>query len=258
VPVYHVDIQSMQGQLTLVHSGSTSKRSVAWPENPTNTSFVFSHADLQALRVQYRAPPTTRHSLKVNSAGRQETIHFRLSADGVQTARGLFQIVLADDRPQTGGGPIQDGGGGQEEGHVTEAATTESSGGSRLVATVLTSGLAVTAAIVAVVAVVLIVFRRRRRTKQPLGSPKESDGSKGDLGAEDEVPPLHLPEVILVAVSNLPPIPVATSPPPSSSSAAVDGVVRQPIAVDWSNVDPEILQHCRTTDPILHSEKVWV
>ena len=241
VPVYHVDSLSMQGHLTLSHRATSKRSAVASSENPTNTTFVFSHADLLALRVQYHAPVAWRGP-KANSARRRETVHFRLSADGVQSARDSFQIVIADASPT-----IQDGG----DGHVTAAAAGS---GSTLMAAALTSGLAVTAAVVAVVAVVLVVFRRRRRPKHPPGSRQVSDGEKwprteGVKRGRTEGEVDQLPEVVLVAVSS----PAATPRPPPS------GVVRrQPVAVDWSNVDPEIVQHCRTTDPVLHSDKVWV
>jgi len=223
----------MQGQLILFQRGA-SKRSAA-SKIPTNSTFVFSHADLLALRVEYHAPTIWMHNLKANSQ-RRETIRFRLTADGVQPAHDSFHMVVVDASPTTGS--VQDG----DDGPVTVSGNR-----STVIAAALTSGLAVTALIVAVVAVVVMVFRRRRSRgsaadKQPPRSPKLSHGETG--------PPseIQLPEVVLVAVSNLPP----------SSATPPAGVVRQPVGVDWSNVDPEILQHCRTTDPILHSEKVWV
>ena len=30
------------------------------------------------------------------------------------------------------------------------------------------------------------------------------------------------------------------------------------VGFDWDNVDPELLQHCRTTNPVLHENKYWV
>jgi len=32
----------------------------------------------------------------------------------------------------------------------------------------------------------------------------------------------------------------------------------EPVSLDWRNVDPEIVQHCRKTNPLLQSERVWV
>jgi len=230
--MYHVDTESLQGRLTFNHRRS-SKRSTA-SENPTNSTFAFTHTDLQALRVEYHAPPTW-HSLTANSERRRETVHFRLTADGVQPAYDSLDLVIAEAKPTAGS--IQDGG----EGHVTSTGNR-----STLFAAALTSALAVTAVIVAVVAVVLLVFRRRRPKTSAVKQPPSPGVAARETGREvgDQ-----LPEVVLVAVSNL---------PPPNSAAPPAGIVRQPIAVDWSNVDPEILQHCRTTDPILHSEKVWV
>jgi len=228
--MYHVDRLSMQGQLVLFHRG-TSKRSAA-SENPTNSTFVFSHADVLANRVEYHAP-TTWHSLKANSQ-RRETINFRLTADGVQPASDSFHVEVADATPTTGS--IQDGG---------EANMTVTGNRSTLIAAALTSGVAVTAAIVAIVAVVVTVFRCRRSRMAVEKPPKKPKVTREEKGPEGEV---KLPEVVFVAVSNLPP----------SSAGPPAAVVRQPIGVDWSNVDPEILQHCRMTDPVLHSEKVWV
>ena len=33
---------------------------------------------------------------------------------------------------------------------------------------------------------------------------------------------------------------------------------RDQVTFDWDNVDPELLQHCRTTNPVLHKSKYWV
>ena len=33
---------------------------------------------------------------------------------------------------------------------------------------------------------------------------------------------------------------------------------RDQVTFDWENVDPELLQHCRTTNPVLHENKYWV
>jgi len=222
----------MQGQLVLVRRGVLKRSAVS--KNPTNTTFVFTHDDLLTMRVEYHAP-VTWHSLKANPQ-RRETINFRLTADGVQPAYDAFHLDVVDAVTTTSS--IQDGG----EDHVTTTGNR-----SKLIATAVTSGLAVMAAIAAVVGIIFIVFGRRRplwKVSKQTGGPKVSP--------EEEKPQaeVQLPEVVLVSVSNLP---SQSSAKPSSA-----GVVREPIGVDWSNVDPEILQHCRTTDPILNSEKVWV
>jgi len=194
--------------------------------------FVFTHADLLALRVEYHAPTTWNH-LTADSQ-RRETIHFRLTANLVQPASDFFHInIVGGAEPTTE--LIQNGG----EGHVT-------GNGTKLIATAVTSGLAVTAVVMAVVGVVVMLIRGRRSRQE---DSKRSRSFRLCPGKEESlVSEVQLPEVVLVAVSNLPPGDVR---PPTAP-------VREPIAVDWSNVDPEILQHCRTTDPILHSEKVWV
>lgn len=232
VPIYHVDSKSMQGQLVLVQRGVSKRAAVS--KNPANSTFVFTHDDLIAVRVQYRAP-TIWHSLKANSQ-RRETIHFRLTADGAQPAYDAFHVDVVDADTMTSS--IQDGG----EDHVTGTGNR-----SKLIATAVTSGLAVAAAIVAVIGIIYIVFGRRR---PPSKAGQQTRGTKVSPGEEKPKAEVQLPEVVLVSVSNL--------PPPSSDKPAVAGMVREPIGVDWSNVDPEILQHCRTTDPILSSEKVWV
>ena len=33
---------------------------------------------------------------------------------------------------------------------------------------------------------------------------------------------------------------------------------RDQVTYDWDSVDPELLQHCRTTNPVLHENKYWV
>jgi len=227
-----VDSRSLRGHLRLFQR-DRSKRSTSL-NSSTDSTFVFTHADVVDLRVQYHAP-TTWHYRKANSEQRRETIHFRLTADGVQPAFGSFQVDLTDAvaTPE----PIQNGG----NDHVTVAGNR-----STLIAAAVTSGLAVTAAVVAVVGIVVTVFWRRRRREKV-----ERSGVEKRLPPRDTSRPggeVQLPEVVLISVSNLPP----------DYSSAPAGAVRQPIGVDWSNVDPEILQHCRTTDPILDSTKVWV
>ena len=240
VPVYQVDSLSVQGKLVLVHRKGTSKRSTV-TENPTNSTFMFTHADVVALRVEYHAPATWQH-LKANSERRRrrETIRFRLTADGVQPAHDSFHVDVVDAASRTTRS-IRDG----DDVRVTAAGNR-----STLIAAAVTSGLAVTAAVFAVVGVVVTVFRRRRRSAGVADkSPTVSAVSAGDkVPADTEV---RLPEVVLVAVSNL--------PPPTSDAERPAVVVREQIrAADWSRVDPEILQHCRTTDPILSEEKIWV
>jgi len=214
----------------LVHRGTYKRSAVS--KSPTNSTFVFTHTDLLALRVEYHAP-TTWHSLKANSR-RRETIHFRLTADGVQSAYDAFHVDIVDASRTTKS--ILDG----DEDH-----TTVTGNRSTLIAAAVTSGLAVTATIFAVVGIVMTVFCQRRHRRTADKQPKYSKVSHVEKEQDGEV---HMPEVVLVSVSNLPP---SNASPPA-------GLVREPIGVDWSNVDPEILQHCRTTDPILHSEKVWV
>jgi len=220
----------MQGQLVLLHR-RTSKRSAA-SRNSSNYSFDFTHADLLALRVEYHAPASW-NGLNANS--RRETIHFRLTADGVQSSYDAVYIDVVDAERTTGS--IQDG--------IVEDHLTETGNRSTLIAAAVTSGLAVTAVMVAVVCIGVTVFCRKRPQwmfrKQSPGSIVSPGEKKPDGMVEGQ-----LPEVVLVSVSNLP-----EARPPV-------GVVREPIGIDWSSVDPEILQHCRTTDPILHSEKVWV
>ena len=219
----------MQGRLMLLDR-DISKRS-ADTNSPKTSSFVFSHADVLALRVEYHAP-STWHYLKADSH-RRETIHFRLTAVGVQPAYDSFHIDIVDANQTTGSAAVQNG-----VDHVT-------GNRSRLIAAALTSGLAVTAAVVAVVAVVVTVFHRRKSRGM---ADKRSAGARVSAGENGPPGGVQLPEVVLVAVSNV----------PASDGRAPPAVVREPIGIDWRNVDPEILQHCRTTDPILHSEKVWV
>jgi len=224
----------MQGRLMLVHrAGTGTSRRSADTDAPRNSTVVFSRDDLLARRVHYRAP-TNWHYLKPNL--RRETVHFRLTAVGVQPAYDSFHIDIVDANRTKGTESVQD---------VVDDHVVATGNRSRLIAAGLTSGLAVTAAIVAVVAVVVAVFRRRRSGVGTEEKPPAGGGvSAGEKGPRAGV---QLPEVVLVAVSNV--------PPPSGPSPAV---VREPASIDWSSVDPEILQHCRTTDPVLHSEKVWV
>ena len=236
MPVYHVVSGApVQGRLTLVHRGA-SRRSTD-TNSRENSTFVFSHDDVLARRVEYHAP-TTWHYLKPNL--RRETIHFRLTADGVQPAYDSFHIDVVDANRTPGAGSVHD----DVEGHATGTGNR-----STLIAAAATSGLAVTAAIVAVVVVVVTVLRGRRRP----GGTEEKRPASGEVSAGEKAPQggVQLPEVVLVAVSNVP----TSERRPSPAAAAV---VRQPIDVDWSNVDPEILQHCRITDPVLRDEKVWV
>ena len=41
-------------------------------------------------------------------------------------------------------------------------------------------------------------------------------------------------------------------------STPVDRVKSDQVSVDWCHADPELLQHCRTTNPVLHNNKYWV
>jgi len=45
------------------------------------------------------------------------------------------------------------------------------------------------------------------------------------------------------------------------SGPAVDGprsVWKEQVTFDWEHVDPELLQHCRKTNPVLHKNQYWV
>jgi len=33
---------------------------------------------------------------------------------------------------------------------------------------------------------------------------------------------------------------------------------KEQVTFDWQRVDPELLQHCRTTNPVLHKNQYWV
>ncbi|KAI0239538.1 Chondroitin sulfate proteoglycan 4 [Lamellibrachia satsuma] len=45
-----------------------------------------------------------------------------------------------------------------------------------------------------------------------------------------------------------------TTPP----STPVESLKNDQVTVDWRHADPELLQHCRTTNPVLHNNKYWV
>ncbi len=47
-----------------------------------------------------------------------------------------------------------------------------------------------------------------------------------------------------------------TSPP--SEDPPGSGRPRKEVTFDWESIDPELLQHCRTTNPVLHENKYWV
>ncbi len=36
------------------------------------------------------------------------------------------------------------------------------------------------------------------------------------------------------------------------------GTMKRQVKFDWESIDPELLQHCRTTNPVLHENKYWV
>ena len=41
-------------------------------------------------------------------------------------------------------------------------------------------------------------------------------------------------------------------------SIPVDSIKSDQVSGDWRHADPELLQHCRTTNPVLHNNKYWV
>ena len=36
------------------------------------------------------------------------------------------------------------------------------------------------------------------------------------------------------------------------------GTLKRQVKFDWESIDPELLKHCRTTNPVLHENKYWV
>ncbi len=52
------------------------------------------------------------------------------------------------------------------------------------------------------------------------------------------------------------PLQDSDNPDDTASNATTDK--HDQVMFDWENVDPELLQHCRTTNPVLHDSKYWV
>lgn len=45
---------------------------------------------------------------------------------------------------------------------------------------------------------------------------------------------------------------------PSDGSQGPRSVWKEQVTFDWEHVDPELLQHCRKTNPVLHKNQYWV
>ena len=46
--------------------------------------------------------------------------------------------------------------------------------------------------------------------------------------------------------------------PPSDGPQGPRSVWKEQVTFDWEHVDPELLQHCRKTNPVLHKNQYWV
>lgn len=46
--------------------------------------------------------------------------------------------------------------------------------------------------------------------------------------------------------------------PPGPPSDGPRSVWKEQVTFDWEHVDPELLQHCRKTNPVLHKNQYWV
>ena len=69
----------------------------------------------------------------------------------------------------------------------------------------------------------------------------------GDEYLDRTIPPGH------VTVN-----PLGEGEDPGADIKTPGGTLKRQVKFDWESIDPELLQHCRTTNPVLHENKYWV
>ena len=114
--------------------------------------------------------------------------------------------------------------------------------------------------------------RSRSRSRSPsptrVGSrPQQGRESAGDVHRDPGLPPKFIkqqqpsPKASIEDYSDRT-LPLCKVTPLSDDEDAENktpgGTLKRQVKFDWESIDPELLQHCRTTNPVLHENKYWV
>ena len=116
--------------------------------------------------------------------------------------------------------------------------------------------------------------RSRSRSRSPSPTrvgprPQQGRESAGDVHRDPGLPPKFIkqqqqqpsPQASIEDYSDRT-VPLCKVTPLSDDEDAENktpgGTLKRQVKFDWESIDPELLQHCRTTNPVLHENKYWV
>ena len=116
--------------------------------------------------------------------------------------------------------------------------------------------------------------RSRSRSRSPSPTrvgprPQQGRESSGDVHMDPGLPPKFIkqqqqqpsPQASIKDYSDTT-VPLCKVTPLSDDEDAENktpgGTLKRQVKFDWESIDPELLQHCRTTNPVLHENKYWV
>ena len=115
--------------------------------------------------------------------------------------------------------------------------------------------------------------RSRSRSRSPSPTrvgprPQQGRESAGDVHRDPGLPPKFIkqqqqpsPQASIEDYSDRT-VPLCKVTPLSDDEDAENktpgGTLTRQVKFDWESIDPELLQHCRTTNPVLHENKYWV
>ena len=97
--------------------------------------------------------------------------------------------------------------------------------------------------------------------------PQQGREAMGDIQGDPGLPPKYMkqqqpsPQASIEDYSDRT-VPLCKVTPLSDDEDAENktpgGTLKRQVKFDWESIDPELLQHCRTTNPVLHENKYWV
>lgn len=248
-----------------------------------NAVFVFTHDDVVNERVEYRPLPYTISTRKTDS------VSYVLHARNAQPATDTLRIIVNppssipfddEDRITAVTAPVAAPAftntilptgiypAGETDTSLAAASSDEKSQ-FHLVVVLLVSGLTIVIIVIVIVTRCYALQKRRRRYRiaaavaQDAAMFKDLPLSLGNgcypVAPDDPQQSTDLPDDDPSGVFVFP---TRRSRPRDSSvgegKAKMGVAFAEPVGSDWDNVDPEIVQHCRKSNPLLHKEKVWV
>lgn len=253
-----------------------------------NAVFVFTHDDVVNERVEYRPLPYAISTRKTDSVA--YVLHARNAQPATDTLRIIVNPpssipsrtfddedqIIAVTAPASFGAadPIPTSshqGDNQTSDSGVLAASSGESSQFHLLVVLLVSGLTVMIIVIVIVTRCYALQKRRRRYKIAAAVAQDASMFKDlplSLGngcypvapddpqqsSDNNLPDDDSPEVFV--------FPKRRSRPIDSNGgqgkSKVGVAFAEPVGTDWDNVDPEIVQHCRKSNPLLHEEKVWV